>query len=161
MHLRPLQDFAARCHLHQQQCALLLTMMFRRPHLCGTRRGDGTRSGPTTTRGRRRLRMTCPRLLGWQGLTYEDNVQVHDPWRTPRAQHVHAYHSWQLGPRSEEPSLPSPRPAGPCPGRCMEPPPPLAEEVTNHLPGLRSGGRPASHGITWGSLHQFDSILLP
>ena len=52
-------------------------------------------------------------------------------------QHVHASHSWQPGVAVQEPSLPPPSPAGPCPERCFEPPPPLAGEVTNHPPGLR------------------------
>ena len=60
------------------------------------------------------------------------------PWRTPQARNS------QSSQAMKKPSLPPPRPAGPCPAGCFDPPPPPAEEVTHHPPGRRCGGGAAS-----------------
>ena len=62
-----------------------------------------------------------PSPTPWQDSAKVDNFQIHDPWRTARANNVHDSHSWQPGVGNEEPSLLSPRPPCPCPERCFEP----------------------------------------
>ena len=126
MYLPTPWDFTARSHLRQKQGALLLTMMLRTLHRRGTRRGGGE---PTSTRGRRRLHMTCPRLLlGRVRKTCGRLLQVHDLWWTPQVNMSTLL--TLVG--CEEHSLPAPRPAGPCPELCFELPPPPADVVTNH-----------------------------
>ena len=63
-HLRPPGTLIDRCHLRQKQGALPFTMMPPTLHLCGTGRGVGTRCGPTTTPGRRRLLVRIRKMLG-------------------------------------------------------------------------------------------------
>ena len=109
-----------------------------------------------------------PSPTPWQGPENVDSSQIHDPWWTPRVQHFHAPHSWQLGVGNEEPTLPPPRLAGPCLERFFEPPPPPAGEAINNPAGLRSGVRAASSAPSPGlfsssvqflSLYRWDSAL--
>ena len=127
--------FTAPCHLPQKESALLLTMMPHMVLLRGVRSGTDTNGGPPTIRGQQKPRMTWQCLLhgrAWRLLTrYE--YMIHG-----RRRNEQPHRSWQLQTGNGEPSLPPPRPAGPCLGRGFETPPPPAEQ-TAHLLVLRCG----------------------
>ena len=110
-----LWDFIARCHQCHNQGALLPTMMLGTLHLRGTGRG-GTQVGPTTTWAAQASHDSlagvgkCGQLAGTRSVADTKRPSC------PR--------SWQLGVGGEEPPLPPPRLASPCPERGCEPPPP-------------------------------------
>ena len=86
----------------------------------GILRGVGTNRGPMIFGGRLkshrlRLQMFLGKLRRAQA-----NLQVQDPWRTPRAHNEKTSRSLQPQVGNEEPSFPPPSLAGPCPERCVK-----------------------------------------
>ena len=128
-------------HLHQRVSALFLTMMPRAPHLRVPRRGAGTKCWPPPMRGQRKPRMHRCQLHH----RAREKWTIYRHMTNGRLQGLAKVTLQQAG--NGEPSLPPPRPAGPCLELCCEPPSPPAEEMTPrqcrvvrwhaHVPGER------------------------